>query len=83
MKSYEVLKQELNARRKNIKGFNKAFYKQFAHDMEVIRKALEETEKLNLETPSITDMWRQSETHKSWFYNHNSGAYCELLSICE
>lgn len=82
MKSYEVLKTELSARRKNIKGFNQAFYKQFAHDMETARKAIEEADRLNVKF-SVTDFWRQSETHKTWFFNHNSGAYCELLQIID
>lgn len=83
MKTYEVLKQELQSRRTNIKGFNKAFYKQFSHDMEVIRRGLEEAKELDIDYPSVTEFWKQSETHKTWFYNHNSGAYCELLQICE
>ena len=82
MKSYEALKTELSARRKNIKGFNQAFYKQFAHDMETARKAVEEADRLNVKF-SVTDFWRQSETHKTYFYQKNSGAYCELLQIIE
>lgn len=81
MKSYETIKQELTARR-NAKGFTKAFYKQFVHDMDVIREAVEECNRLNIDI-SVTDFWRNSETHKSWFYKHNSGAYCEMLQICE
>ncbi len=82
MKSFEVLKQELNARRKNIKGFNKAFYKTFSHDLETARKGLEEARKLDRDF-SISDFWNQSETHKTFFYIHNGGAYCELLQILE
>ena len=82
MKSYETLKTELSARRKNIKGFDQAFYKQFAHDMETARKGVEEADRLNVKF-SVTDFWRQSETHKTWFFNHNSGAYCELLQIID
>lgn len=82
MKDFLTLKKELSERRKNIKGFNQAFYKQFAHDMETCRKALEECERLNINF-SVTDFWKQSETHNTYFYKHNSGAYCEMLSICE
>ena len=82
MKDFLTLKKELSERRKNIRGFNKAFYKQFAHDLETSRKALEECEKLNVNF-SVTDFWKQSETHNTYFYKHNGGAYCELLQIIE
>ena len=80
MKDYEILKAELLKRRKNIKGFNKTFYKIFSHDMETAQKGTEEAAKLDKDF-SITDFWRESETHKTYFYKNNSAAYCELLEI--
>ena len=82
MKDYETLKKELSERRKNIKGFNLAFYKIFAHEMEVARQALEESKQFNFDF-SVTEFWKNSETHKTWFYRNNGGAYCEILQICE
>lgn len=82
MKDFLALKKELSERRKNIKGFNQAFYKQFSHDLETARKGLEESERLNKDF-SITDFWQHSETHNTYFYKHNGGAYCELLQIIE
>ena len=82
MKSYKALKAELSKRRKNIKGFNLEFYKIFSHDMDVCRKALEEASALNVNF-SVTEFWKASETHKTYFYRNNGGAYCELLQICE
>ena len=82
MKDFETLKKELSSRRKNIKGFNRDFYKIFTHDMETARKAVEESVRYDFDF-SPTTFWKESETHKTWFYRHNGGAYCELLSICE
>ena len=80
MKTYEQVKKELLERRKNIKGFNKTFYKQFCRDLEVARIGVEESNKLGVPF-SVTEYWNTTETHKTWFYIHNGGAYCELLSI--
>lgn len=80
MKTYEVLRAELSKRRKNIKGFNRAFYKIFAHDMKTARAGVEESKKLDVDF-SVSDFWINSETHKTWFYIHNSAAYCELLQL--
>ena len=82
MKTYEQLKKELQDRRHNIKGFNRAFYKTFSHDMDIARKGVEEARELGVNF-SIGQFWDQSETHKTWFYQYNGGAYCELLSIME
>ena len=82
MKEYTQLKKELAARRKNIRGFSAEFYKTFSHDLETARKGVEEAERLNIDF-SVSDFWKGSETHKTYFFNHNSGAYCEMLSICE
>lgn len=75
MKSYEELKKELQGKRKNIKGFNREFYKIFVDD----RKTAEQIYKNGL---SVSDFWKNSKTSKTWFYKNNGGAYCELLSLC-
>ena len=82
MKTYEETKKALQARRHNIRGFNAKFYRIFAHDLETARKGLEEAARLDKDF-SITEFWQQSETHKTYFYRHNGGAYCELLQIIE
>ena len=80
MKTYDQVKKELLQRRKNIRGFNKAFYKQFCKDLEAAQKALDEAEKNGVDF-SVTEFWKTTETHNTWFYIHNGGAYCELLTI--
>lgn len=80
MKSYETLKAELSSRRKNIRGFNEAFYNQFVHDLETAQKGVEEAETLNIHF-SITDFWNKSETHNTYFYKNNGDAYCEFLEL--
>ena len=82
MKPYETVKAELLKRRSNIKGFNKAFYKQFVADYTTCRKIVADAEKENKQV-SVTELWNKTETYKSYFYNHNSGAYCELLTLWE
>lgn len=80
MKSYKALKEELKSRRKNTKGFNEAFYKIFMNDLETIKKAIGEAEKLKVNI-STTDLWNKSETHKTYFYKNNGGAFCEFLEL--
>lgn len=80
MKSYKALKEELKSRRKNIRGFNEAFYKIFMNDLETIKKAIGEAEKLKVNI-SITDLWNKSETHNTYFYKCNGGAFCEFLEL--
>lgn len=80
MKTYEECKKELQSRRSNIRGFNETFYNTFKMDYYTIQNALDYAEKCG-EKVSCTELWMKSATHKTWFYNHNSGAYCEFLSI--
>ena len=82
MKSYEEIKKELDARRSNTRGLNRAFYEIFSHDMETARAGVAEAAALDVAF-SVSDFWEQSETHKTYFYKHNPGAYCEMLKIIE
>ena len=78
MKTYEKIKAELSTRCKNTRGFNKAFYTTFCRDINRIREIIK-----NDDMASITALWEGSETHNTYLYKHNSGAYCEFLSIFE
>ena len=80
MKSYETIKTELKSRRKNIKGYNKQFYNTFKADLGRIQKASEEADRKN-ERISIAALWKESDTHKSYFYQYNGSAYCEFLEL--
>lgn len=80
MKDYETIKAELQRKTKNIKGFNKSFYKTFCQDLQIIQKELEKAEKENT-TISITELWNKSATHETYFYKNNGCAYCLFLEI--
>ena len=80
IKSYDEVKKELQSRRKNIKGFNESFYNTFKMDFYVIQNAVDQADRNNGKI-SVTELWNKSATHKTYFYKHNSGAYCEFLQI--
>ena len=80
MKDYETIKKELKARCKNIKGFNKEFYKTYCNDLQAIKKEIEKATKENKKV-SVTELWILSDTHKTYLYNNNSGVYCAFLEI--
>lgn len=82
MKTYEEVKKELAQRRTNTRGLNREFFRIFCHDLNTARAGVDEAAALDVAF-SVSDFWKQSETHKTYFYKHNPGAYCELLQIIE
>lgn len=81
MKTYQEIKQELKHRRNSTKHFTKAFFAQYIEALDTIKKNAEKgiDDSYNdngIYTRHAYDAIRQSE-----FYNRNSGAYCEFLSI--
>ena len=82
MKSYIDCKQELKERRESTKYFNRKFYETFRGAVLMTAwKAKNGVEDMYTDAEGIIRRHSYDEVYKSDFYNKNSGAYCEFLSI--
>lgn len=74
--NYETAVKELSSKTKNLSYFNEDVYNIILKDRD---KAIE----VLTNNQDVSAFYRDSETHKTEFYNKNSPAYCHLLSVLE
>lgn len=80
--NFNDVKQALKARCDSTKHFDKGFYSLYVKSLENVRKSLENDNKNDVyEKDGIILRHSFDEIYNTKFYNDNSCAYCEFLSI--
>ena len=80
-KYYKIIKEELKARRENVKYFNYDFFTKWIEAIQEREKTIKAGIDASYKKGYITLYHFYDEIYSSDFYNKNSCAYCVFLEI--
>ena len=80
-KYYKIIKEELKARRENVKYFNYDFFTKWIEAIQEREKTIKAGIDASYKKGYITLYHYYDNIYKTDFYNKNSAAYCQFLEV--